>query len=89
MLKMKEETGMSTKYTQSTEYLSKLQGKTIAILGYSEIGQEEAANLRSNGINVLIGLRPIDDEWDLARNDGFSVKTLEEAVEDADVIQVW
>jgi ketol-acid reductoisomerase len=66
-----------------------LYGKTIAILGYSSECQEYARLLREHEIPVVIGLRPIDDLWTDADRDGFNVKTLWEAVESADIIQVW
>jgi ketol-acid reductoisomerase len=66
-----------------------LYGKTIAILGYSGEGQEYARLLRDNEIPVVIGLRPIDNHWEVAERDGFIVKTLWEAVESANIIQVW
>ena len=64
-------------------------GKTIAILGYSEEGQEYARLLSDRGIQVVIGLRPDDDAWQEAEKAGFHVKTLWEAVKSATVIQVW
>ncbi|KAA9011283.1 Rossmann-fold NAD(P)-binding domain-containing protein [Niallia endozanthoxylica] len=64
-------------------------GKSIAILGYSKEGREFAKMLREHEISVVIGLRPIDDLWTEAERDGFLVKNLWDAVESADIIQVW
>jgi ketol-acid reductoisomerase len=64
-------------------------GKTIAILGFSSEGQEYARLLREKEIPVVIGLRPVDDQWADAERDGFDVKTLWAAVESANIIQVW
>jgi len=64
-------------------------GKSIAILGYSKEGREFAKMLREHEISVVIGLRPIDDLWTEAERDGFHVKNLWDAVESADIIQVW
>ncbi|MFE5430578.1 hypothetical protein [Peribacillus simplex] len=66
-----------------------LYGKTIAILGYSNEGKEYAQLLREHQIQVVIGLRPVDDLWADAERDGFDVKTLWDAVESASIIQVW
>ncbi|WP_134704167.1 hypothetical protein [Ammoniphilus sp. YIM 78166] len=66
-----------------------LTGKRVAILGYSTGGKSFAEELRNQQISVIIGLRPVDDEWSLAEQDGFEVRTLWEAVEAADIIQVW
>ncbi|WP_338448724.1 hypothetical protein R4Z09_21265 [Niallia oryzisoli] len=66
-----------------------LYGKSIAILGYSREGREYAKLLRDHDISVVIGLRPVDDLWSDADGDGFQVKNLWDAVESADIIQVW
>ncbi|WP_047151892.1 hypothetical protein [Aneurinibacillus tyrosinisolvens] len=66
-----------------------LLGKKITILGYSVEGQAYAQFLMENQIQVVIGLRPADDLWSVAERDGHEVRTLWEAVEEADIIQVW
>lgn len=76
----------SSRQLQIPDYL---YGKTIAILGFSSEGQEYARQLREHDIPVVIGLRPVDDLWADAERDGFDVKTLWEAVESANIIQVW
>jgi ketol-acid reductoisomerase len=70
-------------------YLQYLKGKTIGIFGYSTDSRDEAIFLLKNGVNVVVGLRPVDDEWEKAEAAGFTVRSLEEAVEMCDVIQVW
>ncbi len=37
--------------------LSKLDGKTVAILGYGSQGHAHALNLKDSGVNVVVGLR--------------------------------
>lgn len=74
------------KQLQIPDYLF---GETIAILGYSNDGKEYAQLLRDHGIDVVIGLRPVDESWVEAERDGFDVKTLWEAVKSATIIQVW
>lgn len=71
--------------------LQSFQGKTVAILGYREEGPAVARLMRDRGVRVLIGLRDWWDreEWEEARRDGFEVRSPEEAVSIADVIQVW
>lgn len=76
----------STDPLQVPEYL---HGKTVAILGYGSAAQEYAKLLREKEISVVIGLRPVDDVWADAEQDGFTVKTLWDAVESASIIQVW
>jgi ketol-acid reductoisomerase len=81
---------MNQRYTEQEEYLAFLRGKTVAILGYSPEGKEEALFLREKGIDVIIGIRPIDTELiELARKDGFEPLPLVEAVAKADISQVW
>ncbi|SMQ62987.1 Acetohydroxy acid isomeroreductase, NADPH-binding domain [Bacillus sp. OV166] len=64
--------------------------KTVAILGYQENGGQQRANfLRSHGIDVVIGLRLGDENWELAKQDGFTVLPVWEAAELAQVAQVW
>src|ERR1700710_2276695 len=38
--------------------LSKLSGKTVAILGYGSQGHAHALNLKDSGVSVVVGLRP-------------------------------
>ena len=38
--------------------LSKLEGKTVAILGYGSQGHAHALNLKDSGVDVVVGLRP-------------------------------
>jgi ketol-acid reductoisomerase len=64
-------------------------GKTVAILGYNDDGINYAKELRSQGINVVIGLRLIDPQWTQAEKDGFQVMNLWDAVLVSDIIQVW
>lgn len=64
-------------------------GKTVAILGYNDEGVIYAKELRSEGIDVVIGLRLIDPHWAQAEMDGFRVMNLWDAVSVSDIIQVW
>ena len=65
--------------------LRHLQGKTVAIVGYGNQGCAQALNLRDSGIEVLIGsIR--DAGASAAERDGFSVRPIDQACTDADVI---
>ncbi|MFX1412090.1 MAG: ketol-acid reductoisomerase, partial [Promethearchaeota archaeon] len=64
--------------------LSTLKDKTISIIGYGNQGRAQALNLRDSGLNVIIGNRS-DKYKELAIYDGFSVFTIEEAVEKSDI----
>jgi ketol-acid reductoisomerase len=37
--------------------LGKLEGKTVAILGYGSQGHAHALNLNDSGVDVVVGLR--------------------------------
>ncbi|QQD85828.1 MULTISPECIES: ketol-acid reductoisomerase [unclassified Jeotgalicoccus] len=64
-----------------------LQGKTVAIVGYGSQGHAHAQNLRDSGHNVIIGLRQ-GNSFERAKEDGFDVKAVSEAVKEADITMV-
>jgi ketol-acid reductoisomerase len=68
--------------------LSKLDGKTVAIIGYGSQGHAHALNLRDSGVKVIVGLRPGGKSWPLAEKDGFTVMSIPEATKAADVIMI-
>lgn len=74
-------------YYEKDADLNVLQGKTVAVIGYGSQGHAQAQNLRDSGVKVIIGLRP-GRSWDTAKNDGFEVYSVEEAVSRADVVQL-
>ncbi|MFC7681168.1 ketol-acid reductoisomerase [Paenibacillus sp. GCM10028914] len=76
-----------TTYYESDAELSVLKDKTIAVIGYGSQGHAQAQNLRDSGINVVIGLRE-GKSFDKAKNDGFEVLPVAEAVKLADVVQI-
>jgi len=68
--------------------IEKLDGKTIAIIGYGSQGHAHALNLRDSGINVIIGARENGKGWSAAEADGFSVMTTAEAAKAGDIIML-
>ncbi|WP_258000505.1 hypothetical protein [Bacillus sp. Marseille-P3661] len=70
------------------EMLSYFSGKTIAILGYDDQGFEHAKKLTEYNVNVLVVLRECtsDERWKKA---GFEVVSVWDAVDKADILQVW
>ena len=38
--------------------LDKLDGKTVAIIGYGSQGHAHSLNLKDSGVDVVVGLRP-------------------------------
>ncbi|MFP4976330.1 ketol-acid reductoisomerase [Paenibacillus sp. CN-4] len=77
---------VTTYYEQDAD-LSVLKGKTIAVIGYGSQGHAQAQNLRDSGLQVVIGLRE-GKSFETAKNDGFEVLPVAEAVSRADVVQI-
>jgi ketol-acid reductoisomerase len=68
--------------------LSIIQGKKVAIIGYGSQGHAHAQNLRDSGVEVVIGLQAGSKSAPKAEEDGFTVKTVADAAEWADVIMI-
>ena len=62
-----------------------LSGK-VAILGYGSQGHAHALNLRDSGITVEVGLRRDSASWAAAEESGLTVRTVPEAVRDAQLV---
>lgn len=67
--------------------LKLLEGRRIGIIGYGNQGRAQALNLRDSGLEVVIGNRE-DDYAERAREDGFSVLSIEQAAARADVVMM-
>src|SRR3954464_6869579 len=50
--------------------LEKLDGKTVAIIGYGSQGHAHALNLKESGVDVVVGLRPDSASGDHAKGEG-------------------
>ena len=68
--------------------LSKLAGKTVAIIGYGSQGHAHALNLKDSGVNVVVGLYEGSKSWAKAEAQGLKVMTSFEAAKIADVIMI-
>ena len=68
--------------------LSKLDGKTVAILGYGSQGHAHALNLHESGVNVVVGLREDSASVEKAKADGLEVTTVADAASRGDVVMV-
>ena len=68
--------------------LSKLDGKTVAILGYGSQGHAHALNLKDSGVNVVVGLRDDSASAPKARSDGLTVMSIADAASEGDVVMV-
>jgi len=65
-----------------------IRNRRVAVLGYGSQGHAHAQNLRDNGVDVRVGLRPEGRSWARAQADGFRVLPVADAVQEADVIMV-
>ena len=68
--------------------LGRLDGKTVAILGYGSQGHAHALNLKASGIDVVVGLRKDSPSVGKAERSGLRVLGVSEAVTKADVIMM-
>lgn len=78
---------MMKMYYDQDANLEYLQKKTVAVVGYGSQGHAQAQNLRDNGVHVIIGLRE-GRSWNKAKEDGFQVYSVSDAVAQADLIQI-
>ena len=68
--------------------LSKLDGKTVAILGYGSQGHAHALNLKESGVDVVVGLRPDSSSRAKAEGAGLEVLDVAEAASRGDLVMV-
>ena len=68
--------------------LQKLNGKTVAIIGYGSQGHAHALNLKDSGVNVVVGLYEGSKSWAKAEAQGLKVMTSAEAAKVADIIMI-
>ena len=60
--------------------LSRLEGRTVAIVGYGNQGRSQALNMRDSGVeNVIVG-SVRDESWERAEEDGFRPMPVAEPV---------
>ncbi|NPD11423.1 MULTISPECIES: ketol-acid reductoisomerase [unclassified Enterococcus] len=78
---------MAKMYYEADVTTPALDGKKIAVVGYGSQGHAHSQNLRDTGHDVIIGVRP-GKSFDAAKEDGFEVYPVAEAVKKADVIMI-
>ena len=78
----------ATIYYDADADLKFLDGKIIAILGYGSQGHAQAQNLRDSKLKVVVGQRPGGPNYDLAKSHGFEPLTIEDAVKQADLVNI-
>lgn len=65
-----------------------LKDKTIAVIGYGSQGHGQSLNMKDSGLNIVMGLREGGKSWNKAKEAGLTVKTIEEASKEADIIHI-
>jgi ketol-acid reductoisomerase len=75
-------------YYDADADLARLDGKTIAILGYGSQGHAHALNLRDSGCEVVVGLRQGSASRAEAEGEGLTVLHVGEAASRGDVVMV-
>jgi len=65
-----------------------LENKTVAVIGYGSQGRGQSLNLKDSGVKVIVGLRKDGPSWEKAQKDGLNVETIENAVKQADLVQI-
>ncbi len=79
---------MQNIYYQQDCNLAKLNGKTVAIIGYGSQGHAHALNLKDSGVNVVVGLYEGSKSWAKAESQGLTVMTAADAAKNADMIMI-
>ncbi|MBQ4348288.1 MAG: ketol-acid reductoisomerase [Clostridia bacterium] len=79
---------MQNIYYQQDCNLAKLNGKTVAIIGYGSQGHAHALNLKDSGVNVIVGLYEGSKSWAKAEAQGLTVMTAADAAKNADMIMI-
>ncbi|MBR5242116.1 MAG: ketol-acid reductoisomerase [Clostridia bacterium] len=79
---------MANIYYQQDCDLNKLNGKTVAIIGYGSQGHAHALNLKDSGVNVIVGLYEGSKSWAKAESQGLKVMTAADAAKNADLIMI-
>ncbi len=74
-------------YAQDCD-LNRLNGKTVAIMGYGSQGHAHALNLKESGVKVVVGLYEGSKSIPVAQKAGLEVMTVAEAAKAADVIMI-
>ncbi len=68
--------------------LSIIKGAKVSIIGYGSQGHAHANNLKDSGVDVIVGLRAGSISEAKAKKAGLTVKSIEEATSDADVVMI-
>jgi ketol-acid reductoisomerase len=68
--------------------LGRLEGKTVAVLGYGSQGHAHSLCLHDSGVDVVVGLRKDSGSWPKAETAGLRVLTPDEAAHAGDIVML-
>jgi len=68
--------------------LARLDGRTVAMIGYGSQGHAHALNLRDSGVEVVVGLRDGSASAEEARGHGFEVLPIADAASRGQIVMV-
>lgn len=74
-------------YAQDCD-LNRLNGKTVAIMGYGSQGHAHALNLKESGVKVVVGLYEGSKSIPVAQKAGLEVMSVADAAKAADIIMI-
>ncbi|MDS0298828.1 ketol-acid reductoisomerase [Halogeometricum sp. S1BR25-6] len=67
---------------------SKIDDKTVAVIGYGSQGHAHAQNLADSGVDVVVGLRESSSSRAAAEEDGLRVETPADAASEGDIVSI-
>ncbi len=79
---------MAKMYYDKDTNMEIFKGSKIAIIGYGSQGHAHAANLRDNGIAVVVGLYEGSKSWKIAEEAGFDVRSVADAAKECNIIMM-
>ena len=79
---------MATIWYDKDADISRLKGRTVAIIGYGSQGHAHALNLRDSGVSVVVGLHATSKSAAKAKADGLTVLSVDEAAKRADIVMI-
>jgi ketol-acid reductoisomerase len=65
-----------------------IKSKKIAVIGFGSQGYGQSMNLKDSGCDVVLGLRPNGKSFEKAKQYGFKIMSIEDAVKWADIVQI-
>jgi ketol-acid reductoisomerase len=68
--------------------LAKLDGKTVAVIGYGSQGHAHALSLKDSGVDVVVGLREDSSSVQKAQADGLRVLPVADAASEGDIVMI-